>query len=82
MTKSIIQPLTLKELKKAILFKAQKRNQELKLDFYSDDVEEYELVDINVFSDYKLLLLRCPKSKSTVSLKIDNKTNKLGGANE
>ena len=82
MTQSNIQPLTLKELKKAILEKTQIRNKELNIDFYSDNVEAYEIVDINDFTDYKLLLLRCPKSKSTVSLKIKNKTNQPGGENE
>jgi hypothetical protein len=74
-----MQPLTLKELKKAILKKTQSRNMELNIDFYSDNVEAYEIVDINVFTDYKLLLLRCPKSKSTVSIKINTKTNQPGG---
>jgi hypothetical protein len=79
MTHATIQPLTLKELKKAILEKAQSRNVELNIDFYSDNVEAYEIVDVNVFTDYKLLLLRCPKSKSTVSIKINTKTNQPGG---
>ena len=82
MIKSLVQPLTLKELKKAILQKVQNRNNELNKEFYSMNVEEYEFVDINVFPDYKLLLFRCPKSKSTVSLKINSKTNQLGGENE
>ena len=82
MAKSLVQPLTLKELKKEILQKAQSRNNELHKQFYSIDVEEYEFVDINIFPDYKLLLFRCPKSNSTVSLKIDNKTNQPGGENE
>jgi hypothetical protein len=82
MTQSIIEPLTLKELKKVILEKTQNRNQELNIDFYSDNVEAYELVDINVFTDYKLLLLRCPKSRSTVSIKINTRTKQSGGENE
>ena len=82
MTQSIIQPLTLKELKKVILEKTQSRNKELNIDFYSDNVEAYEIVDMNVFTDYKLLLLRCPKSRSTVSLKINTRINQPGGENE
>jgi len=82
MTKSFVQPLTLKDFKEAIVKKAQNRNKELKKEFYSNNAEEYEFVDINVFTDYKLLLFRCPKSKSTVSLKINNKTNQPGGENE
>ena len=77
MSKSLVQPLTLKELKKEILQKAQSRNNELHKQFYSIDVEEYEFVDINIFPDYKLILFRCPKSKSTVSLKIKRREHKL-----
>ena len=63
-------PLSIKNLEKAIVDKAHKRNEELHKEFYSYDAEEYEFVDINNFSNYKLLLFRCPKSKSTVSIKI------------
>jgi hypothetical protein len=82
MTKTLVHPLTLKELKKAILQKAQIRNNELNKQFYSINVEEYEFVDINVFPNYKLLLFRCPKSKSTFSLKINKNKNQHGGENE
>ncbi len=82
MKKSLISPLTLRELKTAVIAKAQTRNRELQKNFYSENPEEYELVDINVFPDHKLLLLRCPKSKSTVAIKIKNKTNNLGVKNE
>lgn len=82
MTNSFVQPLTLKDFKEAILEKAQNRNKELKKEFYSNNPEEYEFVDINVFPDYKLLLFRCPKSKSTVSIMIYNKIKQPGGKNE
>ena len=82
MSRSLIQPLTLKDLEKAILKKAQNRNEELNIEFYSYDVKEYEFIDVNAFTDYKLLLFRCPKSKSTVSLKINNKINQFGGSHE
>jgi hypothetical protein len=75
MTESLTHQPTLKELKKAILEKAQNGNLELKKEFYSIDAEAYEFVDVNVFDDHKLLLFRCPKSKSTVSLILFNKTN-------
>ena len=68
---ALTQPIKLIDLKKAILEKAQIRNKELKKEFYSKNADEYEFVDVNVFSDYKLLLFRCPKSKSTVSLKVE-----------
>jgi hypothetical protein len=82
MSRSLIQPLTLKDLEKAILKKAQNRNEELNIEFYSYDIKEYEFIDVNAFTDYKLLLFRCPKSKSTVSLKINNKINQFGGNHE
>jgi hypothetical protein len=82
MTNSFVQPLTLKDFKEAILNKARNGNKELEKEFYSNDAEAYEFVDINVFKDYKLLLFRCPKSKSTVSLRINNKANQPGGENE
>ena len=71
MSRSLIQQLTLNDIEKAILKKAQNRNEELNNEFYSYDIKKYEFVDVNVFTDYKLLLFRCPKSKSTVSLKIN-----------
>jgi hypothetical protein len=61
---------TLKELEQAIKNKARERNKELNDEFYSYDADQYEFVDINSFPKYKLLLFRCPKSKSTVSIKI------------
>jgi hypothetical protein len=64
--------LTIKYLEKAIIQKAQQRNSELNQNFYSYNSEDYEFVDINNYPDYKLLLFRCPKSKSTVSIKIKN----------
>ncbi len=63
-------PLSIKNLEQAIINKAHERNEELDKEFYSYDAEQYEFVDINNFSNYKLLLFRCPKSKSTVSIKI------------
>lgn len=66
-----IHPLSIKNLEKAIISKAQERNEELNKEFYSYNAEDYEFVDINNFSNYKLLLFRCPKSKSTVSIKIE-----------
>jgi len=64
------QPFSIKNIEQAIIDKAHIRNEELNKEFYSYDAESYEFVDINNFSDYKLLLFRCPKSKSTVSIKI------------
>ena len=77
MIKSQVRPLQLKELKKAILQKVKIKNKELNNEYYSNNVEDYEFVDINDFTDYKLLLFRCPKSKSTVSLKIKRREHKL-----
>ena len=82
MSRSTIQTLTLNDIEKAILKKAQDRNEELNNAYYSYDIKQYEFVDVNVFTDYKLLLFRCPKSKSTVSLKINNEINQSGGENE
>ncbi len=64
------QPFSIKNIEQVILNKAYERNEELHNEFYSYDAEEYEFVDINNFSNYKLLIFRCPKSKSTVSIKI------------
>jgi len=64
-------PLSIKNLEKAIIDKAHQRNEELHKEFYSYEAQEYEFVDINSFPNYKLLLFRCPKSKSTVSIKIE-----------
>ena len=64
-------PLSIKNLKKDILNKALERNDELKKNFYSCNTDEYEFVDINNFQNYKLLLFRCPKSKSTISIRIN-----------
>jgi len=74
MAASAIHPLSIKNLEKAIIDKAHKRNEELDKEFYSYDAESYEFVDINNFTHYKLLLFRCPKSKSTVSIKIEGGT--------
>jgi len=82
MSKSLSQPITLNNLEKAILKKVQARNEELNNEYYSYDIKKYEFVDVNVFTGYKLLLFRCPKSKSTVSLKIYQRTNQYGGKNE
>ena len=65
-------PLSIKSIKQAIIAKAHQRNKELKKEFYSYDAEAYEFVDINTFRSYRLILFRCPKSKSTVSIKIEN----------
>ena len=51
------------------LFK--KSNEEMHNGFYFYDAGQSERVDINSFQNYKLLLFRCPKSKSTVSIKIE-----------
>ncbi len=64
-------PLSIKNLKKDILIKALERNDELNNNFYSCDADEYEFVDINNYQNYKLLMFRCPKSKSTLSIKIN-----------
>lgn len=63
-------PLTIRNLEQAIIQKAHHRNDELKREFYSYDAGSYEFVGINTFQGYKLILFRCPKSKSTVSIKI------------
>lgn len=81
MIKPILNPMTLKNLEQAIINKAHERNEELNREFYSYKAEEYEFIDVNAFTDYKLLLFRCPKSKSTVSLKINN-VNQFGGNHE
>ena len=70
MTESFTHHPTLKELEHAIYKKAHERNIELNNEFYSYDAEKYEFIDINTYPDYKLLLFRCPKSKSTFSIKI------------
>ena len=70
MSRSMIQPLTLKDIEKAILKKVQDRNEELNNEFYSYDVKEYEFIDVTTINNYQLLLFRCPKSRSTISLKI------------
>ena len=70
MSRSMIQPITLKDIEKAILKKVQDRNEELNNEFYSYDVKEYEFIDVTTINNYQLLLFRCPKSRSTISLKI------------
>ena len=65
-------PLTIKMIEQTIVEKAKKSNEEMHNEFYSYDAEQYEFVDINTYPDYKLILFRCPKSKSTVSIKIEN----------
>ncbi len=70
MVATAIHSLSIKNLKKALIDKARQRNEELNKEFYSYDAEQYEFVDINSFTNYKLLVFRCPKSKSTVSIKI------------
>ena len=70
MSKLINDLPTIKNLKKAIREKAENRNRELNKDFYSNNPDDYEFVDINSYDSFKLLLFRCPKSKSTVSIKI------------
>ena len=70
MSISVIQPLTLDNIEKAILKKVQDRNEELNNEFYSYDVKEYEFIDVTTINNYQLLLFRCPKSRSTISLKI------------
>jgi len=64
------QPLTLKDIEEAILKKVEYRNNELNNKYYSYAIKDYEFIDINIYPDHKLLLFRCPKSKSTVSIKI------------
>jgi hypothetical protein len=71
MTKDAIHPITIKNLELALANKARQRNHELKKEFYSYEVESYEFIDINTFPTYKLFLFRCPKSKSTVSIKVN-----------
>jgi hypothetical protein len=72
----LTQSLTLKDIEHAILKKVDHRNKEMNNNYYSDAIKDYEFIDINIYPDHKLLLFRCPKSKSTVSLKIVNKENK------
>ncbi len=74
MATATIHPLSIKNLEQAIITKAHKRNEELHKEFYSYDAKDYEFVDINNFTNYKLLLFRCPKSKSTVSIKIEKES--------
>jgi len=62
--------LTFKSLEQAIEQKVRLRNKELKAEYYSYDIQQYEFVDINTYPGYRLLLFRCPKSNSTVSIKI------------
>ena len=71
MIKDSFHPLTIKSIELAIVEKAKKFNEEMHNEFYSYDAEQYEFVDINSYPDYKLILFRCPKSKSTVSIKIN-----------
>ena len=63
-------PLTLKELEVAIRIKAHQMNEELNNEFYSYDSSAYEFIDITSINNYQLLMFRCPKSRSTISLKI------------
>ena len=74
MVKSNSFPATIKNLELAIINKAHKRNHELQKEFYSYEAESYEFVDISTYPTYRLMLFRCPKSKSTVSIKILDKS--------
>lgn len=64
-------PFTLKDLEEAIKVKAHQMNDELNVEFYSYDAPAYEFIDITSINNYQLLIFRCPKSRSTISLKIE-----------
>jgi hypothetical protein len=74
MTDETFYPLTIKNIEQAIVNKAKERNKEMHSEFYSYDAGQYEFIDVNTYADYKLILFRCPKSKSTVSIKINQES--------
>ncbi len=63
----------LKELYAAIETKAGQRNREIEQDFYSLNASDYSYEDTIDYKTYKLMLFVCPRSKSTISIKILNK---------
>jgi hypothetical protein len=63
--------MSIGDIEKEIIKKARKRNKELESEFYSYNAKQYEFVDLSTYPDFKLILFRCPKSKSTVSIKIE-----------
>ena len=61
----------LKELIKAIEVKAIEQNNELGRDFYSVNAAEYLFSESVKYETFTLMLFTCPKSNSTISVKIE-----------
>ena len=60
----------LKELIQAIEVKAVEQNNELGRDFYSINAAEYLFSETVKYETFTLMLFTCPKSNSTVAVKI------------
>jgi hypothetical protein len=71
----LITPFKLQQLHQLIEQKAKERNTELAQDFYSLDAKNYSYVDSTAYDTYELMTFICPKSKSTISVKV-SKTQK------
>jgi hypothetical protein len=67
----------LKELIELIEKKVAERNREIGHNFYSEKAIEYTYEATIEYDAYKLMLFVCPKSNSTISIKISNKANLL-----
>ena len=63
-------PFKLHDLHQLIAQKAKEQNTELGQEFYSLDVENYSYVDSTNYDTYELMTFKCPKSKSTISVKV------------
>ena len=60
----------LMELLHAIELKAIEQNNELGHDFYSINASDYQFAETVKYETYTLMLFTCPKSNSTIAVKI------------
>lgn len=73
MKNSLKTPFKLHDLNELIEQKAMKRNEELGQDYYSLIGMDYAYTDTTVYDNYELMTFICPKSKSTISIKVSKK---------
>ncbi|KAA3616978.1 MAG: hypothetical protein D8M58_04730 [Calditrichaeota bacterium] len=69
-------PFKLQALHQLIEQKAKERNAEIGSDFFSLSGIDYSYVDSTIYETYELMTFVCPKSKSTISIKIIEKSKK------
>ena len=76
MKNSLTTPFKLQALHQLIVQKAKERNAEIGSDFLSLSGMDYSYVDSTIYSTYELMTFICPKSKSTISIKVNKKPSK------